>query len=188
MEKNDPKEQINKVDAAVRAELPVLAAELLKMSSTGSHDGGRFRELARELTGIQPEIRLDLVISMIKRASLEAAVEQVSGTESNRWAAVGWMRPVGTLHKGVPPIDEPEGWVTVGPRPEKIEQKSRFQGHITEDDVAQLIGQGYMLSGKGEKDRPLYLLDLARRIALAINRPKTADRCIELAEEVRKGG
>lgn len=153
------KEQIEQVELAVRAELPVLAAELLKMSNTGSHDGGRFRELARELSDVHPETRLDIVMGMVKRTSMEAVVEQ---------AAQQAQRDGGRTDTLPRPSASPDD-------------------ELTEDDVAKLIGEAYIRSGKGEKDRPLYLLDLARRIAIAINKPKMAERCEELAYGVRRG-
>lgn len=76
------KEQIEMVAAAVRAELPVLAAEMVKLSATGFYEGGRFRELAAELTEVPATSRLQTIIGMIQQAAIEsvAAGENASMT------------------------------------------------------------------------------------------------------------
>lgn len=65
-------EQMAAMRAAVQAELPALARELVTLSDQGFYEGGRFRELARSLTELPEDQRLNIVIGEIKRVALEA--------------------------------------------------------------------------------------------------------------------
>jgi hypothetical protein len=65
------REQLSAMRAAVQAELPALAREIVTLSNQGVYEGGRFRELARSLTELPEDQRLNIVIGEIKRVALE---------------------------------------------------------------------------------------------------------------------
>lgn len=79
----DAKEQIERVTAAVRAELPALATEMVKLSATGYYERGRFRELAAELTEVPATSRLQTVIGMIQHAAIASVAAGSSGSKAN---------------------------------------------------------------------------------------------------------
>jgi hypothetical protein len=84
-------EQMAAMRAAVQAELPALAREVVALSNQGFYEGGRFRDLARSLTELPEDQRLNIVIGEIKRAALDVAASSSTRAEACRVSAAGCL-------------------------------------------------------------------------------------------------